>query len=155
MRTRATTAAVAVPLTLAVLAVAAILLGADLPTHAARAGAAEVQTPSRLDLEAGEVGRVLAHGRWPQRSQRDPSNRVSGHPSAIALGQRLFFEPRLSTSGAMSCATCHIPERGWTDGRKQALGRAPLDRNTPTVLNVGLLRWFSWDGVPTACGRRA
>lgn len=146
MMTRASTAAVVVPLTFVALAVAAILLGPDRPTRTASAGAAEVQTPSRLDLEAGEVGRVLAHGRWPQRAQRDPSNRVSGHPSAIALGQRLFFEPRLSANGAMSCATCHIPERGWADGRKQALGLAPLDRNTPTVLNVGLQRWFSWDG---------
>jgi cytochrome c peroxidase len=132
-------------LALVTLAVAAILAGAGLPARRAGAGTAAV-APGNVDLQPDEIGRILAHGRWPQRSQRDPSNRVSGEPAAIALGQRLFFDPGLSANGAMSCATCHVPERGWTDGRKRAVGLAPLDRNTPTVLNAGLQRWFSWDG---------
>ncbi len=41
---------------------------------------------------------------------------------AIALGQRLFFDPRLSANGAVACASCHVPTRGWTDGRAQAAG---------------------------------
>ena len=68
---------------------------------------------------------------------RDPSNRVSGDPRAVALGQRLFFEPRLSSNGAIACATCHVPERAWTDGRPRAMGLDRLDRNTPTVLANG------------------
>jgi cytochrome c peroxidase len=136
-------AALAGEAVLSVIAGGALRAPVDMPL---RASAGEGGAPARVALEAGEIGRILAHGRWPQRSQRDPSNRVSGQPAAIALGRELFFEPRLSANGAMSCATCHIPERGWADGRKQALGLAPLDRNTPTVLNVGLQRWFAWDG---------
>jgi len=89
---------------------------------------------------------VFQHGPWPPPLPRDPSNRVSGDPAAIALGQRLFFDGRLSAGGAVACASCHDPARAWTDGRKQAVGLAPLDRNTPTILNVARQRWFSWDG---------
>ena len=107
-------------------------------------------TPSRaaalLDLDVTEVRRLLAHGPWPVTAPRDPSNAMSGNPAAIALGQRLFFDPRLSGNGRIACATCHIPARGWTDGRAKALGLAAVDRNTPTVLDVALHRWFSWDG---------
>ena len=107
-------------------------------------------TPSRaaalLDLDVTEVRRLLAHGPWPVTAPRDPSNAMSGNPAAIALGQRLFFDPRLSGDGRIACATCHIPARGWTDGRAKARGLADVDRNTPTVLDVALHRWFSWDG---------
>jgi cytochrome c peroxidase len=112
--------------------------------------AALLVTPSRaaalLDLDATEVRRLLTHGPWPVTARRDPSNAMSGNPSAIALGQRLFFDPRLSGNGQVACATCHIPTRGWTDGRAKALGLVEVDRNTPTVLDVALHRWFSWDG---------
>jgi cytochrome c peroxidase len=107
------------------------------------AGRAEAQP---LDFTPQEVRRILQHGPWPQPMVRDPSNRVSGNPHAVALGQRLFFEPRLSANSAIACVTCHVPERAWTDGRPRAVGLDRLDRNTPTVLDSGLHRWFSWDG---------
>jgi cytochrome c peroxidase len=97
-------------------------------------------------FETGEVRRVLQHGPWPQPLPRDPSNRASGDPAAIALGQRLFFDGRLSAGGKVACASCHVPDQAWTDGRRRAVGLAPADRNTPTVLNVAWHRWFSWDG---------
>jgi cytochrome c peroxidase len=93
-----------------------------------------------------EVRRLLQHGPWPPPPPRDASNRVSGHPDAIALGERLFFDSRLSASGAMACATCHRPDQGWTDGRRRAFGSVILDRNTPGLWNVGHQRWFGWDG---------
>jgi cytochrome c peroxidase len=93
-----------------------------------------------------EVALILRHGPWPQPAPRDPSNRVSGNPAAIALGQRLFFDARLSANGAVACATCHAPAKAWTDGRRQAAGLASLDRNAPSILDAGRLRWFSWDG---------
>jgi cytochrome c peroxidase len=99
-----------------------------------------------LDLDDADVRRLLSHGPWPAAAPRDPSNAVSGHPAAVALGQRLFFDPRLSGNGQVACVTCHIPARGWTDGRARAMGLADVDRNTPTVLDVVLHRWFSWDG---------
>jgi cytochrome c peroxidase len=100
-----------------------------------------------LPFEDQEVRRILHHGPWPPPAPRDPSNRVSGRPEAIALGERLFFDPRLSTAGAMSCATCHRPDQGWTDGQRRAAGTVLLDRNTPGLWNVGFQRWFGWDGA--------
>jgi cytochrome c peroxidase len=69
-------------------------------------------------------------------------------PARVALGRQLFFEPRLSGSGAMSCATCHAPDRDWQDGVATAIGRDGriLARRTPTLLNVAWGLPFFWDG---------
>jgi cytochrome c peroxidase len=99
-----------------------------------------------LGFEAAEIRRILQHGPWPTPTPRDPSNRVSGDPRAVALGRRLFFEPRLSATAAVACASCHVPERAWADGRARGVGLAPLDRNTPSLLDAALHRWFAWDG---------
>ncbi len=61
-------------------------------------------------------------------------------PAQVALGRRLFFEPKLSGSGELACASCHDPERAFTDGRVRSLsrsGRMAL-RNSPTMINAGL-----------------
>ncbi len=89
---------------------------------------------------------ILQHGPWPPVATTDPSNRVSGKREAIEFGETLFFDPRLSANGAVSCGACHIPERNWTDGRKLAVGLAEADRNTPTLFNLRTHRWFGWDG---------
>lgn len=64
------------------------------------------------------------------------------------MGKFLFFDPRLSGDAALSCASCHDPKKGWTDGR--TLGKAyPASenfRNTPTILNATLKKRFHWDG---------
>jgi len=109
-------------------------------------GVAQSPTGFVLDFSEAELRMILQHGPWPPPPATDPSNRVSGRPDAIALGERLFFEPRLSTSNTVSCATCHDPEKNWTDGRKVAAGLAEVDRNTPTLLNARTQRWFGWDG---------
>jgi cytochrome c peroxidase len=101
---------------------------------------------SPLDLADAEIKRLISHGPWPVALSRDPSNVVSGAPAAVALGHRLFFDPRLSVNGAVACASCHVPAQGWADGRARATGLRDGDRNTPTVLDVALHRWFSWDG---------
>ena len=66
----------------------------------------------------------------------------------IDLGRMLFFEPRISASGVISCATCHNPALGWTDRIPRATGHDGQvgDRNTPTALNAGFLRAQFWDG---------
>jgi cytochrome c peroxidase len=114
------------------------------------AGAAAVLAAAPLppvaDFTPAEQRRVLQHGPWPPAFERDPSNRASGDPRAVALGRRLFFEPRLSAGGGIACATCHVPEHAWTDRRPRAQGLAPLERNTPTLLDAALHRWFAWDG---------
>jgi len=94
-----------------------------------------------------EVRAIAAHGPWPPAFKADPSNRVSGKREAIDLGERLFFERRLSANGEHSCSRCHVPERNWTDGETRARGLALTDRNTPGLANVRLARWFGWDGA--------
>lgn len=66
----------------------------------------------------------------------------------IQLGTMLFFEPRISGSGVISCATCHNPALGWSDRIDRAVGHEGQVgvRNTPTVLNSGFLTSQFWDG---------
>jgi len=66
----------------------------------------------------------------------------------IALGEQLFFDKRLSKTKAMSCETCHVPEKGWTDG----LALSPKfdgsmnTRHTPTLYGVAYYPDLYWDG---------
>ncbi|MEO0507608.1 MAG: cytochrome c peroxidase [Bacteroidota bacterium] len=66
----------------------------------------------------------------------------------IALGKKLFFEPRLSQNGRMACVTCHSPEKAWADGMVVNLDKdgKPLQRNTPTLINAAFQKSFFWDG---------
>jgi cytochrome c peroxidase len=98
-------------------------------------------------FSAAEVQAILAHGPWPTPIVADPSNRASGTRAAIELGEKLFFDARLSGSGKFSCGTCHIPERNWTDNLVRGRAAAEVDRNTPTLMNVRLGRWFGWSGA--------
>ena len=66
----------------------------------------------------------------------------------IALGKKLFFDKKLSSNGAMACATCHIPEKAYADGLvtpKDNQGNE-LQRNTPTLINSAFQKSFFWDG---------
>jgi len=76
----------------------------------------------------------------------NPTNRVADDHEAARLGQHLFFDPRLSLDGTVSCATCHDPDRAFTDGLPVAQGVGANTRNTPTVLNAAHQRWLTWDG---------
>ncbi|MGM0692222.1 MAG: cytochrome-c peroxidase [Pseudomonadota bacterium] len=69
-------------------------------------------------------------------------------PEKVELGKFLFFEPRISSSGVISCATCHNPALGWADRIPRATGHDGQigERNTPTVLNSGFLESQFWDG---------
>lgn len=100
-----------------------------------------------LPFTETEAARILQHGPWPVAWSADPSNRVSGKPEAIEFGKALFFDQRLSGNGASSCGTCHLPEKFFADGKKRGEGFGELDRNTPSLLNVRLNRWFGWDGA--------
>ncbi len=76
----------------------------------------------------------------------DPTNSVADDPNAASLGQRLFFDTRLSADGSVSCATCHDPAEGFADGRVLAEGLGTTGRHAPTVLGSAANRWFFWDG---------
>jgi cytochrome c peroxidase len=60
----------------------------------------------------------------------------------------LFFDPRLSGNGTISCATCHNPLLGWSDGLSKGIGinGALLDRSSPTIINAGFNYLQMWDG---------
>lgn len=64
------------------------------------------------------------------------------------LGKMLYFDPRLSGSNWISCATCHNPGLGWSDGLPLALGHGQkqLGRHSPTVINSGYFDAQFWDG---------
>jgi cytochrome c peroxidase len=67
--------------------------------------------------------------------------RSSPRPDVVALGRELFFEPALSGNGARACATCHIPERAFTDGLARAArldGHKSSLRNTPSLVNAAM-----------------
>lgn len=94
-----------------------------------------------------EITQALSHGPWPQELTSDPSNRVSGNAAAIALGEALFGDVLLSHDGAMSCASCHNPARDFAEDKQRAMGRVLLDRNTPSLKNPHVYRWFGWGGT--------
>ena len=64
------------------------------------------------------------------------------------LGKTLFFDPRLSVSGQIACASCHNPELAWTDNSTRSFGhdRQTGARNSMTILNVGFAHSLFWDG---------
>lgn len=97
-------------------------------------------------LTAEERARIVTHGPWPPAPRHDATNRVSGKAEAVAFGERLFFDPRLSGTGSVLCASCHVPFRHFQDARIKAFGLAEAERNTPTLLNVALYRRYGWDG---------
>jgi cytochrome c peroxidase len=76
----------------------------------------------------------------------DPSNAAEGKPGAIALGRQLFFDKRLSGNGAVSCASCHDPAKGFQDGLPQGRGVGLGNRRTMPVAGAGHSPWLFWDG---------
>ncbi len=88
-----------------------------------------------------------AEKQWRLPAVPQPADNI-GTPARVELGRALFFEPRLSGNGAMSCATCHNPSLGWSDGLKTAVGwhGKVLGRATPTVVNTAYNTQFMWDG---------
>ncbi|MEO0556916.1 MAG: cytochrome c peroxidase [Bacteroidota bacterium] len=69
-------------------------------------------------------------------------------PERVALGERLFFDPRLSRDQTISCGSCHLPELAFSDGAAKSTGvdgRIGL-RNSPSLLNVAYRPVLFWDG---------
>lgn len=75
-----------------------------------------------------------------------PSNRYADDKPAQVLGKQLFFDKNLSVSKALSCASCHIPEKFFTDGISLSRGVNETGRNTISVVGSAWQRWFYWDG---------
>ena len=76
----------------------------------------------------------------------DPTNRVADDPGAADLGRTLFFDPRLSGNGRVSCATCHIPEKDFQDGTPRASGVGLTNRRTMPIAGMAHSPFLFWDG---------
>jgi len=76
-----------------------------------------------------------------------PPHRDGFTPEQIDLGRYLFFDPVLSGDGTLSCASCHRPDRGFSDGRPRSIGihREDAGRAAPSLWNVAFLKRFFWD----------
>ena len=105
--------------------VAALLVAATLTTVAALGGDGwsdeDLDTLRSLSLSEREPLPV------------DPTNRFADDARAVELGQKLFFDTRLSSNGQVSCATCHVPSREFQDGTPLAHGVGTTDRRTMPV----------------------
>ena len=77
-----------------------------------------------------------------------PAARDGFSPRQIDLGRYLFFDPLLSADGSLSCASCHHPDLGFSDGRPRSIGidGAEVSRAAPSLWNVAFLESFFWDG---------
>lgn len=69
-------------------------------------------------------------------------------PEKVALGKQLFFDGRLSADEKISCATCHDPAKGFSNGDQFATGFEGKKggRNSPTVINSAFQKFQFWDG---------
>lgn len=93
-----------------------------------------------LLLLSAQAGAIDWPGPLPQLPREDPA--------LVELGRKLFFDRRLSGDGTMNCATCHIPQEQFADGQPLS-GAYPTNkhwRHTQSLLNVGYLKVFFWDG---------
>lgn len=86
-----------------------------------------------------------------------PPHRDGFTPQQIDLGRLLFFDPLLSADDSLSCASCHQPDKGYSDGRAQSVGidGQVLPRSAPTVWNTAFLDRFFWDGRATSLEEQA
>jgi len=78
-------------------------------------------------------------------------------PEKVALGRQLFFDERLSGDATRSCYSCHVCEKGLTDGLAKAVGafNKPLPRSSPTLWNIGYHKEFYWDGRSPSLEKQA
>jgi cytochrome c peroxidase len=98
------------------------------------------------------VALVVAGGAWAATVRDEPIKPIEpakvADPGKVELGKKLWFEPRLSMSGIISCNTCHNLSMGGTDNLKTSIGHGwkagPV--NSPTVFNSSLAIAQFWDG---------
>lgn len=74
------------------------------------------------------------------------SNNVAFNEQAQQFGQSLFHETRLSVNNQFSCASCHQPDKFFTDGLPTGIGIEKTNRNTPALHGAAWQAWFYWDG---------
>jgi cytochrome c peroxidase len=97
-------------------------------------------------LPSEELGALKKQYTRPAAVPAPDDNPIT--PAKVELGRKLFFDPRISGSGVISCGSCHNPSLGWEDGLAFGVGHGggKLGRHTPTILNVAWGGPYFWDG---------
>lgn len=98
-------------------------------------------------LDAGIAHREIGPVEWKN----------NGNPDLQKLGLSLFFDPRLSKSQGVSCASCHEPQLGWSNGVAFSFGenREQITRHPPTLVGVSLQKTLFWDGRANSLEQQA
>lgn len=112
------------------------------------AGAALAGMPAHIDGWTREEMAILASlslKRLPP-APKDPSNAYETLPAAAHLGQRIFADRRFSSNGAVSCASCHQPDKQFQDGAPLGLGVGTGARRTMPVVAADYSPFLFWDG---------
>ncbi len=107
-----------------------------------------IATIAFLAFHAGTAERVMAQPLVPlPPSPPVPLSNLQT-PAKVALGKKLFFDPKLSVNGSISCAFCHMPKAGYADPRPVSIGVGGKrgGRNAPSALNAAYLDREFWDG---------
>ena len=130
--------------------IGSILFAAGLlvmPCISAKAAAFQDQIRDVDSWSEGEITllRSLSLSALPP-PPKDPSNKYSDDPRAIALGKRLFFDTQFSANNKVSCGTCHMPEVSFTDKLPLAKGMGTTTRRTMPLIGNAYNAWFFWDG---------
>ena len=102
-------------------------------------GCSKVDKPTKLELN------------YPDHFSK-PKDAPSRNPltvEGVELGKMLFYDPALSASGKISCATCHLQNLSFSDGQKlssSGISGNQLKRNTPALINLAWMDHLFWDG---------
>lgn len=95
--------------------------------------------------EETKILRSLWIGSLPP-SPKDPSNSFAENQKAARLGEKLFFDPRFSKNGNISCGTCHRKDYAFTEDMPRGHGIGATVRRTQPLIGMAYLSWFFWDG---------
>ncbi len=109
------------------------------------AGCDRVPEKSRVAFTEEETRQILKLSPLPE-IPKNPTNAFADNPAAGRLGQRLFFDVRLSADGRFSCATCHDPAHGFSDPKPLSVAMGTTERHSMPLWNVAYQRWFFWNG---------
>src|SRR5690606_12103638 len=94
------------------------------------------------------AGAVNIQPSWTGLLRPWPESKAEINPEIANLGYQLFFDPILSGDNALSCAHCHHPDLGFSDGRDISVNNQGNtdNRHAPTLWNVAYNGSFFWDG---------
>ncbi len=108
-------------------------------------------TAPEVQLEDQKYTLTAGHSslqNWLLPPQNKYPSRNSVKYAKLSLGEKLFFDPGLSSNGNLACSSCHNPQLGWSDSKKTAIGFRGmiLQRATPTLINISYNPVQNWDG---------